>query len=189
MSQCREEQGVSAPMKLVSEQIGVRNLVFHLNDGRRLREDERLHSWVELKSLPYRDPNEGKQELINRAQFAGANVIYDLQISIGSNSNGNHKYTTHSWSCSAGVYLKQIQVKSIDEQTAINEETEQFAQATFQRISALNSWSSGLAPPAISKTFDPRNIALVIAAGVIAYIVVYVIYQTLFGASYVPNHR
>jgi len=189
MSQHREEMDLAMPTKFVTEQIGTKNLIFHLNDGGRLREDERLHSWVELKSLPYRDPNEGKQELINRTQFAGANIIYDLQIIIGSNSNGNHRYTTHTWACSAGVYLKRIMVNSLDEQTATNEETETFAQATFQRISALNSWSSGLAPPAMSKTLDPRTVALFVAAGVIGSLVLYVIYSMLFGAHYVPNPR
>lgn len=76
-------------------------------DDSTFREGEDWLMKVELKSRWFKDPVEGRSELVYLTEQAGGNRVSNLEMQRESINWGSFRSTRHSWSCVAGIYGKQ----------------------------------------------------------------------------------
>jgi cold shock CspA family protein len=62
---------------------------------------------VEMKSRWFKDPSEGRSELVYLTEKAGGNRVSNLEMHRESINWGSLRSTRHSWSCVAGIYGKK----------------------------------------------------------------------------------
>jgi cold shock CspA family protein len=62
---------------------------------------------VDMKSRWFKDPAEGRSELVYLTEQAGGNRVSNLEMHRESINWGSFRQTRHSWSCVAGIYGKR----------------------------------------------------------------------------------
>ncbi len=98
-----------------------RDDLFILRAGQSLPQDKIFYPQIQvMQSQWYRSPGDAKEELIGIAKTCGANVLTNTQMLKRTFSEGNYKYTMHSFYGEAGVYARKIQLLSETDAEKLN---------------------------------------------------------------------
>jgi hypothetical protein len=90
-----------------------------------------------MRSPAHVDSEVGFLAFLKTVRLAGANLVYDTQVSTSIKLLNGHRVTVYEWRAKVGIYVEPKKVVSQQGLDQVNDDTQQIIEARMSQLMAL----------------------------------------------------